>query len=133
MKLSPDMMTREELEGEVTYLRGELGLITSASAMVAVKNATGLSEAPARALLALYRNKGRLTAKHQLLDAVPARGGVDERDPKMADVWVCLIRAATFPTVVQTVWGLGYAITTVGSELVTTALERADIRPGECA
>lgn len=122
---SPDAMTREELEDEVVYLRGELGLTTSASAIGAVKAATGLSDGPARVLLALYRTKGRALAKHQILDTVPAQRTIDDRDPKLADVWICRIRQATCFEAVDTVWGQGYAISPTGRAIVEKALEGA--------
>lgn len=125
MSRSPEVMTRQELEDEVVYLRGELGLTTSASAIGAVKAATGLSDGPARVLLALYRAKGRALAKHQILDAVPAQRTVDDRDPKLVDVWVCRVREATFPDAIKTIWGQGHAITPEGAELVAKAIEGA--------
>ena len=125
MTRSPETMSREELEEEVHYLRSELGLTTHDSAVGDVKRATGLSDAPARVFLALYQAKGRTLAKHHILDAVPAQRTNGDRDPKLADVWVCRIRSATFPAAIRTVWGRGHAITPEGAEIVARAIEGA--------
>lgn len=122
---SPDTMTREELEEEVAYLRGELGLTISAAAVGAVKAATGMSDGPARVLLALYHSKGRPLAKYQILDAAPAQRTERDRDPKLADVWINRIREAAGHDTVRTIWGRGHAITPDGIIVVDRALKAA--------
>lgn len=127
MSRAPDTMTREELEEEVAYLRSEMGLANTAAAVAAVKAATGLQDGAVRALLALYAAKGRPLAKYQILEAIPAQRGHDDRDPKLADVWVNHIRRATSHGVVNTLWGHGHSISPAGVALVDKALSDAGV------
>lgn len=110
-----------ELEAEVAYLRAELGLSIGSTHIDRLRSRLQVTPNQARLLLILNAARGRVMACHQLLDAI--LGVESDTQPKVIDVMVCRIRAVCGHGVVRNVWGLGYAITPAGGEMVARAIE----------
>ena len=108
---SPHAMTREELEEEVVYLREEVSA-TYDIAQFDFLRKLGLRAGPARMLLALRRAAPRAMTKTQLLEI----GQHPHGEPllKMVDVYISHIRKLVGFEGIETVWGHGYFMTTIG-------------------
>jgi DNA-binding response OmpR family regulator len=124
---SPELMTRRELEDEVAYLRDELRPADNGEQgrlMAALKT----TAAETRILLALYAGKGRPVSNWRLSEASPpARMTADRNDIAVLKIWISRIRRKLGADAVQTVYGIGYALTPEGAARVKAALgdERA--------
>lgn len=116
----PEEMTRQELEDEVTFLRGEMGMLVEVEDIRAVQDRWGASPHEARTLLALHRAKGRCVSRDMLSETVPERYGDRLRFP--ADIYVSRLRARMGKGAIETIWGRGYAITPYGAAQVESVL-----------
>ena len=124
MSRSPDTMTREELEEEVAYLRGELNEAASERIFASLRRAFGLAPTETRFLIALYEARGR-TLSHWIFDEkVPPVTGQDRRSNVVA-VYIWRIRQALGRGAVKSEWGRGYYLTAEGTETVSRAIEGA--------
>ena len=107
------------LEEENAWLRRELGLSIDATRCSIVAFRHGLSLQQARLLLALHAAGGRTLTKPQLLTATAVDAGrEDDRELKIIDVIVHKVRAAIGAGMISTSWGVGYALTPAGIELL---------------
>lgn len=118
-----------ELEERVAWLESELGLQNDMTMAERLRRhfidscGTGWRgqqrSGGVRVILALFAAKGRAMSRDQLLEAIPPfRGGDDERQPKIVDVWVCWARKAIGRDAISSVWGRGYQLTKAGVERV---------------
>lgn len=119
---SPAAMTRQELEDEVCYLRGELRPADNGEQgrlMAALKT----TPAETRVLLALYAGKGRPVSNWRLTEASPpARMTADRNDIAVLKIWISRIRRKLGADAVLTIRHLGYALTPSGVAQVEAAL-----------
>lgn len=100
-----------ELEAQIQYLRGELGLIITAGEIGALRQTYGLSPNEAWLVLTLHKSASRPLSSYFLLENMPAvkvANGLD-RYAKVLNVMVCRIRAALGATSITTMYGQGYA------------------------
>lgn len=107
------------LEEENAWFRRELGLSIDATRVARVAFGLRLSLQQSRLLLALHAAGGRTLTKPQLLVATAVDAGrADDRELKIIDVIVHKVRAAIGADAISTSWGLGYALTPTGIELL---------------
>lgn len=118
----PEDMEREELEEEVAYLRSELGITDDATSIAALRDTYGLPPAASRVLMSLYLARGRVLSKDQISDSLPVVTRDTWSERKLADVYVCRIRAKIGHAAIKTAWGAGYYLTPEGIAKVDAAL-----------
>ena len=118
---APEDMSRADLEAEVHYLRGELGLVHDQGKVWRLQSVHGITGAEARTLLALYRAKGRVMTVRQILDAVSPDGSSDVNSNNVA-VWLSRVRKRVGDGWTASHWGRGYSMTTAGLAAVREAL-----------
>jgi DNA-binding response OmpR family regulator len=112
----------EELEAEVEYLRGELGLADDQTAQAKIAAAfptRGMSTA--RLVYAMYRSYPRCLSKPQLFDTM--KHNEEDVQVKIVDIYICRIRKALGFGAIETHWGLGYSLSPHGYCQVLTALQ----------
>ena len=113
----PEALERiADLEEEVAYLKGELGMTVDDLALIRLMS-RGLTAQEARLLLALARVHPRPLSACYLREYLPAsKGRKDDPDSppnNYASVLVCNIRRKLGP-VVANVYGVGYRLTEHG-------------------
>jgi len=119
----------EELEERVAWLESELGLQRAADVFAKIRAAMpavvhGNLRGRATGLVtALYKAEGRTMTSYQIMEALPALSGIDERDPGIVKVWVCAARKTLGRDSIETVWGRGYRMTPAGLARVKAILE----------
>lgn len=119
----PDAMTREELQDEVVYLRGELGLLRDDDQIANLRRAYPMHRGAARLVMALRAAGQRGLTYQQLDEAIPQvhdSGG--DRGIKIISVWASYARKALGPGVIETIWGKGLRLSPNGIALVDAAL-----------
>jgi DNA-binding winged helix-turn-helix (wHTH) protein len=122
-----------ELEEEIAYLKGELGIRADAEVVdrirrglltVRIANSGGKHQA-AECLAALYAAKGRTVSPWNLMSAVPGPSRLGEnRTPNIVTVWIHMCRRLLGREAIENVYGKGYRLTPAGMARVT-ALIRA--------
>lgn len=112
----------DELQAEVEYLKGELGLSVSAQRLSAIRTAFNLPPARARLLLVLFAAKGRVVSPAQALDAMPPRYGAHDRGWENVKTHICRLRKQVDTGLIVNVWGEGYRLTDAGMARVTEIL-----------
>jgi DNA-binding response OmpR family regulator len=112
----------EELEAEVEYLRGELGLSQEAAEVDALVAGCGLTATLARVVLAL-RQAGRPLSRAALYDTVEHPFCKEDGDWKQIDVWITRIRKALGYEAVRTVNGFGYTLSAEGHAKLSAILD----------
>ena len=125
----------EELEAEVAYLKGELGLSVKISNIRDVKSALGIARQQAEILCVLYGVYPRILTRWQLWDAIdhPSCG-----DDAYASNSICVrvsgIRKKLGPEVFANERHLGVGLSQAGCELVASCLKPStDSSPGHFA
>lgn len=114
-----------ELEERVAYLESELGIQRETDGRQRLHAAMPATNGGVRGVdlvLALYAARGRTLSRWQLLDAIPSPGGVEDREPKLIDVWVHGARFSLGRDVITTVWGRGYCLSAKGIALVAAII-----------
>jgi hypothetical protein len=111
-----------ELEEEVAWLRGELGLCLEATRIDAVMRGCRIPPGPARMLLALHDAGGRVLTVAALEAVLHGQGDDLVAGSKLVGSQVWAVRARIGPGVIRNAWGLGYAITPAGAARVREAL-----------
>jgi DNA-binding response OmpR family regulator len=109
----------QELEEEVAWLKGELGLRLDADKIAVLSNAFGFSPNQTKMALTLLASNGRPVTRIQLDEAMP---GAPERSYSYVSVYVSHIRQALGFDAIETVWGQGYRLTPAGAEKIRAAL-----------
>lgn len=128
MSRSPELMTREELEEEVAYLRGELGMTRNAAVEGILRSAFKIAPSEVTLLLALYRARGKVLSREQLNEAVPPKWSrVEDRASNLISVWVCRLRKKIGSDAIENQWDGKYALTATGIAKVQAALETARV------
>lgn len=118
----PEDMTREELEEEVAYLRGELGPADDHD-RDKLRLTFGTTLAETCLLSALYAANGRPLSYWLLAESFPpTRMNDDRNDVGAVKIWISRIRKKLGADTVRTIYGRGYAITPQGIALVDAAL-----------
>jgi DNA-binding response OmpR family regulator len=120
---SPDLMTREELEEEVLFLRSELGIALEETSIQALISALGLTRSPVRLLLALHGHQGKVASTLSLMEACAHYQ--HDREMKIVSLWVCRLRKALGHDAIENAWGKGYRLTSEGIAKVDQILEKA--------
>lgn len=116
----PSRMSRQQLEDEVLYLRGELGMRSDQIAQFGF--AFKLSPQESQVLSTLYAARGKIVKDGFILDNLP-RWRTRDRDENTVKVYIHRIRRRLAPTfVIQTVGWHGYRITADGIALCDGAL-----------
>lgn len=118
---SPDAMTREELEEEVAYLRGELNEATTERTFAGLRRAFALAPTETRFLLALYEARGRTLSRWIFDEKVPPVTGQD-RQSNVVAVYIWRIRQTLGRDAIKSEWGRGYFLTPSGIADVEKAL-----------
>jgi DNA-binding response OmpR family regulator len=119
----PDQMTRDELEAEVAYLRGEVSGSAESTGRDHLRAALGLTESEAAILDALHKAKGAVVVNWRLAEAAPpGRMTYDRNDIAAVKVWVSRIRKKLGAETIATVFGSGYRLSPVGMATVNAAL-----------
>jgi DNA-binding response OmpR family regulator len=112
----------EELEAEVEYLRGELGLTDDQTALAKIASAfptRGMGTA--RLMYALYRTYPRCLSKAQLFDVMNHHS--EDSQIKVVDIYICRVRKALGFDAITTHWGVGYSLSVKGYGQVLHALQ----------
>jgi hypothetical protein len=122
-----------ELEEEVAYLRGELGLTRNMErehrlrSALRARNLTTHANGAALLLLALYAAGGAVRTPYQLLDAIPSREHNEDRNPGVVVVYIHCARKAIGFDAIENVWGRGYRLSDAGAERVKALLDGAEM------
>jgi hypothetical protein len=115
-----------ELLNENARLRDLLELRTRADLIGRLKAYLGVTEAQARVLLRLYRDRGGLVPFLDLLRAIPVRyrraDSGDERSAQLLRVVLFQARTRLPKNTIETVRSYGYRLTPAGIDLVARAL-----------
>lgn len=106
-----------ELEEEVAYLKGELGLSIDTTLNNELRDRHNLSPSDARLLCVLSDAKGRVLSRVQLAEAI----GSESINADSLEVYVWRIRKRLGKEAIKTAWGQGYAIGPLGAKAVTEA------------
>lgn len=110
------------LEEQVAFFKRELGLDSHEADAQKLNRVWGLTGSECAFLLHLYNKRGRVATKQSLMTAL-----YDDREEapeiKIIDVFACKVRRKLPLYVIETVWGTGYALTTLGMNLVKAALD----------
>lgn len=112
----------ESLQAEVEYLKGELGLRSTAAQIDRARCAFDLPPSRAKLLLALVAANGKVLTHAQALDAMPPRTADDERGFDIVKSHISRLRRKLPPSAIANVWGLGYRLTDAGLADVRQAL-----------
>ena len=108
-----------DLEERVAWLESELGLIESETAVHKLRQTLGFGNAAARLLFALYQAKGRVLTRPFVEDFL----GTECVTPrKLIDLYVYRIRKVLGREALETAWGTGYALSSIGRERVREVL-----------
>jgi len=113
--VDPVKMTRQQLEDEVLYLRGELGMRDDQIARLG--HAFKLTPQEAYVLSTLYAARGKIIKDGFILDNLP-RWRTRDRDENTVKVYIHRIRKRFAPmTVIETAGWHGYRLTSLGIAL----------------
>jgi len=116
---------RDELRGEVAYLRASTMLTPEQAAYVAIKQRyPRMERATICVVWRLYTARSGALSYDALYEALPGRGG-DGSDAllKIVGVYVSQARASFGREAIENVWGFGYRLTRKGAAAIDAALE----------
>lgn len=112
-----------ELEEEVAYLRGELGLMKTADDVAKLRRAFRLTPQEAHLVLALYGAHGRPLSHYQLLERIPSIWRGEHCSDNLTRVYVSKARKKLgIADYIATLWGHGFCLTPAGMDLIKAAL-----------
>lgn len=117
-----------ELAERIAWLESELGLQRDADgfarlrAAIPVGGPQSRAAGVARLLGALFSARGRTLSCGQIVERIPSPSGNEDRDTKLAAVYVCDARRTFGRGIIETVWGKGYRLTPSGMALVASIL-----------
>lgn len=120
----------EELTEEVAWLRSELGIVSAATELQSARRAFNISTGQAMLLLRLHKAAGRVLSHYQLEESIPSPSGDRMSGDRIVKVYICRLRAAVGPGVIETAWGHGYRLTAHGLATVASAFSRERQRVG---
>ena len=106
-----------ELEAEVAYFKGELGLAVDVDRLDRLRLVIGLTPLEMRLMLALAAGKGRAMSRALIAESLPETWGTG-RDIKIVDTLVSKIRRKLGVEVIGTIPGFVYRITPEGLALI---------------
>lgn len=112
------------LREEIAQLRRELAYEVDLERVEEVRVGFEISPQEAQVLMGLYHAKGRALSHDQMLDTVPARGGLERESGKIPAVYVSRLRRRLGEGIINTVWGRGYRLTPEGVAVVETVSPR---------
>jgi DNA-binding response OmpR family regulator len=109
-----------DLEEQVAYWKSEAGALSEERFLANLRRTYKLTPQQAVLIEAMYRSHGRPLSRDQLVDRLRS----DARNPeKLCDVLISLARDKLGYRAIETVWGVGYALTKKGLKLVDAAQE----------
>lgn len=114
---SPRAMSREELEEEVAYWRGEVSLIYSDDSVGRMIQAGVPGRMPALMALSLYSAAPKPVSKWMLLHQLRSNGS-RATDLKVIDVYVHRLRRLIGQDSIETIWAQGVLLTPKGEAFV---------------
>ncbi len=121
-----DRQRIEELQEEILWLRGELGLLMTTEQIAEAQRAFRMTIHEARILLHLINS--RLMTKENAMNVLSEAGYDYEAEEKIVDVYVCKVRAklkrANIGNAIQTVWGNGYFLDPEARGAIAAALSQ---------
>lgn len=115
----PEDMTREELEAEVDYLRGELGVQQDETRVERVKRVTGLKTQAVRMLLLLHDSAPRVVTKDFINETLFA----GDPDPQIVTHHLSRIRAVLGQGAVGSAYGGRLRFTDLGKRMLAVLLD----------
>lgn len=121
----------EDKDERIAWLESELGLQKHGTEVNALRRHLNVRPQTAQLVLGMYRAKGRIMTNIQLWETIPQVRNPkadDDRDFKMLDVQVCNARKAIGADAIQTVWGIGRALSPFGMERVASILGEAGFK-----
>lgn len=110
----------DDMRERIAWLESELGLQRHAALLDKIRRALapGSRNSKARGaaalIAALYAAQGRPMSIRQLMEALPARDSVDERNSNVISVWVHAARRHLGKATIANVWGHGYRLSDEG-------------------
>jgi hypothetical protein len=118
-----------ELEEQVAYLKGQLGLQVGATEASKLRAGFDLTTKEVAVVLHLYETRARATTKEGVLNALYG-ASLDVPEIKIVDVFVCKARKKLPDGSIETIWGHGYRLTSIGVAAIEAVLGSplADIR-----
>lgn len=125
----PHKMSREQLEEEVVYLRGELALVQDRRALGFVAATLSLSPNEAILLVAMANANGRVVMRQHLFDAMERADRNYEPAEKNLDVYICRLRKKLPPASIRNSWGIGYSLVGEGLALIRGVMDATPVMP----
>jgi DNA-binding response OmpR family regulator len=115
-----------DLEIEVKYWKGELGLMREENLYAQLRKRYGMTLNEAWFCVVLYRRRGQAVRSSFLYDNRP--NVVTDTNLSLQDVKVtiCSLRKRMPEGSIETHWGLGYAMTPVGIAFMDDAVKRIE-------
>lgn len=113
-----------DLEEQVAYYKGELGLLRDADDYARLRARWGLTPMEAALVLALYARVGHTMSRASLMDALYSNRPQDEPAIKIIDVMVCKARAKLGRGFIRNAWGRGYYLEASAVEALDAVLEK---------
>ena len=121
-----DCQRCEELKGRIAWLEEELGLRIKNSHTAIIMQTFRLTPIEAWFVIVLWEARGRPVDRHWLLDNRPTvRERLSEYPSlNMLRVYMNKVRSQIGKASIKAVWGIGYAMTPTGLELISQAIEQ---------
>jgi DNA-binding response OmpR family regulator len=113
----------KDLEYERDCLRRELGLERDSRDLAPLKQRWKLSTGEAQIVLCLYRHFP-MAVRYDTLFACLRHWGDSDGTPASVKVYACRIRKVVGRESIRTVFGIGYALTAEGRDLVRSTLAK---------
>lgn len=130
MNLQEALSKIDDLQGEVTHYKRELGIMRSRDNFAAYQARWALTPTECLILDTLYTRRGRVTTKQAVMDSLYQQSA-DEPEIKIIDVYICKIRGKVGRGNILTCWGNGYQLGPdfVGEVDALLAADLSDIEP----
>lgn len=113
----------ERMEAEIAHLQSELGLRRSDGEIGAIMSRLDVTPTWARLLRAMYSAKGRVVSHAFLTDMLPFDG-----EKSSLTTTLCKIRKKIGANTIETITGMGYALTPEGMSLVMAAMYPVELQ-----
>ena len=113
-----------DLEIEIKFLKSELGLSKEESVYAYLRKHHGMRLNEAWTAMALYRRKGQVISNAFLYDNRPSISCDTNLSLQDVKVTVCSLRKSMPPGSIETHFGMGYSMTSVGAAFMKEALAR---------
>lgn len=114
----------QALRDEIEVLKETFGVATQPADDYARLNARWrLTRKEAQVLGVLFRRRGSVVSKEQIMLALYSDRAGDEPEIKIVDVFTCKLRNKIGEGLIETVWGHGYSLSAEGVRTVGEVLE----------